>query len=67
MKVPRVHGEKTIALVKTLNLLDRKLKIKQVENYLYIPLTSEPTQADIKTLEKNQLQFETSFYEFHKR
>ncbi|MCW3976397.1 MAG: class I SAM-dependent methyltransferase family protein [Candidatus Bathyarchaeota archaeon] len=67
LKVPRVHGEKTIALVKTLNLFDRKLKIKQVENYLYIPLTSEPTQADIKTLEKNQLQFEKSFYEFPKR
>ncbi len=67
LKVPKAHGEKTIALVKRLELIDRQLKIQRVGDYLYIPLTNEPTRADLKKLEEKLPKFETSFYEFPKR
>jgi len=64
LKVPKIYGEKTITLVKELNLLNQELKIQQIEDYLYIPLTSEPLPIDIEKFEKNLPRFEISVCEF---
>jgi len=67
LKVPKEHGEKAVRLVRKLNLNDRELKVQQVEDYLYIPLISEPSPAEIKEFKRILLEFEISAYKFHER
>ena len=67
LKVPKALGEKAIRLVRKLNLINRELKVQQVENYLYIPLSSEPLSSDVKELERSLPEFEISAYRFHER
>jgi tRNA (guanine37-N1)-methyltransferase len=67
LKVPKALGEKAVRLVRKLNLNDRELKVQQVEDYLYIPLISEPSSAEIKEFKRILLEFEISAYKFHER
>jgi len=67
LKVPKALGQKAITLVKRLNLLNRELKVKRVEDHLYIPLTSEPLPAHIEELEKSLPEFEVSASSFPER
>jgi tRNA (guanine37-N1)-methyltransferase len=67
LKIPKALGEKAITLVRRLNLLDRELKVKRVEDHLYIPLTSEPLPAHIEELEKSLPEFEVSASSFPER
>ncbi len=67
LTVPKALGEKAVRLVRKLNLNDRELKVQQVEDYLYIPLSSEPLSSDIKELERNLPEFEISAYKFQER
>jgi len=60
-------GEKAIALVRRLNLLDRELRVKRVGDHLYIPLISEPFSAHIEELEKSLPEFEVSASSFPER
>jgi len=67
LMVPKALGEKAIRLVGRLNLFNRELRVQQVENYLYIPLISEPSTAEIKKFKRGLQKFEISIYKFHKR
>jgi tRNA (guanine37-N1)-methyltransferase len=67
LKVHKVHGEKAIVLLRKLNVLNPKLKIQRMGDYLYIPLVAKPSQADIQEFEKRLPKFEVSFYEFPER
>ena len=67
IKVPKALGEKTIRLVKELNLFDRELKIQQVEAYLYIPLINEPLSSDVDKLKRSLPKFEISAHRFSER
>jgi len=67
LKVPKVHGENAVRLVRKLNLDDRELKVQQVEDYLYIPLISEPSSTEIKEFKRTLLEFEISTHKFHER
>ncbi len=54
-------------LVRELNLFDRELKVRQVENYLYIPLVNQPLSSDINKLKRTLPEFEISTHRFSER
>jgi len=66
LRVPKVLGEKSIILVRRLNLLDKELRIQRVEGYLYIPLIREPLPVHIEEFEKSLPEFEVSTFSFPK-
>lgn len=57
-------GEKTVTLLKQLNLFNRELKIEQKNNSLYIPLSRKPTENELKKLRKNLQTVEVSVHDF---
>jgi tRNA (guanine37-N1)-methyltransferase len=64
LKVPKNLGEKAIHLVRELKLLNQKLKVQQVENYLCIPLNADPPPEVINKLKKKVPNFEISVHAF---
>ncbi len=64
LKVPKNLGEQAIRLVRELQLLNQKLKVHQVGDYLCIPLTAAPSPAVINRLEKKVPNFEISVHAF---
>ncbi len=67
LKVPKNLGEKAIRLVGKLDIFNRKLKIQQIEDYLCIPLTSEPSPAVLSEFEKKLSIFTISAHNFAER
>ena len=67
LKVSKTYGEKAIILVRELNLLNRDLKIQQMEDHLHIPLVYEPSPIDVGKFNKNLPKFEISVCEFSTR
>lgn len=54
-------------LVRELNLLDRELKVRKIENYLYIPLINQPLSSDINKIKRTLPEFEISTHRFFER
>jgi len=67
LRVPRVSGEKAITLVRRLHLFDPDLRVQQVGDYLYIPLTSVPPTTLIQKLGESLPDLKISTYKFPKR
>ena len=67
LKVPKNLGEQAIHLVTELDLFNRELKIQQIEDYLCIPLTSEPLPAVLSEFEKKLPTFKISAHNFPER
>jgi tRNA (guanine37-N1)-methyltransferase len=67
LKVPKNLGERAISLIGKLELFNRKLKVQQVDNYLYIPLTNESLPVVLRKFEKNLPEFEISVHNFPER
>jgi len=67
LRVPKVHGEKAIVLLRKLNLFNRELKVEQVGDYLYIPLVGEPLPTDLEELKKHLPELKPSLYRFSER
>jgi tRNA (guanine37-N1)-methyltransferase len=67
LRVPKNLGEKAIRLVSGFNLLDRELKVQQVDSCLCIPLAHEPSPAVLEELEKSLKDFKITAYNFSSR
>ncbi len=67
LKVPKNLGEQAIRLVAELDLFNREVKIQQIEDYLCIPLTSEPSPAVLSEFEKKLPSFKISAHNFPER
>ncbi len=67
LKVQKNLGEKAIRQVNKFNLFNSELKVQQVDNYLCIPLTSEPLPVVLKEFESKLQNFEISIHNFPKR
>jgi len=67
IKVPKIHGEKTILLVNKLGIIDKNLEIQRNENFLYVPLVYQPSEDQLKTLNEHVVNFEVSNHVFPKR
>jgi tRNA (guanine37-N1)-methyltransferase len=67
LKVPKNLGEQAIRLVRELNFFNSELTVQQVEDYIYIPLTSEPSPVALRKLEKKLPEYEMSVHNFAER
>ena len=67
IKVKKVNGEKTLVLAKKLGLTNRKLKIQQDTNHLYIPFVRQPEEAELANLKAQLSDFELETKVFPKK
>jgi tRNA (guanine37-N1)-methyltransferase len=67
VKVQKTQGTKAIILLKKLRIVDKKLKIERNADFIYIPLTRQPSEKELKTLKKQVPNFETLTYTFPRR
>lgn len=67
LRVPKIQGEKTIALAKKLDMADRTLKIQRDESFLYIPLSRSPQEKELQTLKEQIPGLELSTHTFPER
>jgi len=52
LKVPKIRGEKAIALANKLEIVNKKLEIQRNKNFIYIPLTRQPSKNETDTLKE---------------
>ena len=64
LKVPKNFGERAILLIRELGLFSSELKVQQVDNFLCIPLTIEPSPVVLIELDKKLPEFEISIHTF---
>lgn len=50
VKVPKKQGEKTLSLTNKLEIHNRQLQIQKNTHAIYIPLTRQPSEAELATL-----------------
>jgi len=67
LKVPKELGEKAIRLAASLDLLDRSLKIRSDNGFLYVPLTQRPLPNHSMKLEEVLSQFDVLAQDFSMR
>ncbi|MGB9713510.1 MAG: class I SAM-dependent methyltransferase [Candidatus Bathyarchaeales archaeon] len=60
LKIPKIYGEKAIKLVNALQITDRELEIKRNFDSIYIPVTRQPQENELKTFGKHLPNFEIS-------
>ena len=54
LKIPKIDGEKTLALANSLNFINKSLEIQRSTDALYVPIVHKPTEKE-KTLLKEQM------------
>ena len=57
LSVPKKLGETAIRLITELDLSNRDLQIQQTEDYIKIPLISEPSNVDLDEFKKKLVDF----------
>lgn len=64
VKVPKIQGEKAIALANELEIVDKKLEIQRNKNFIYIPIIRKPLESEIDKLEEKLPDSRISTYAF---
>lgn len=67
LKIPKQQGEKALNLANRLKLLDKELEIEKDNDFLYIPLASQPSSKDLETLKNEGVRIEVSARLFRER
>jgi tRNA (guanine37-N1)-methyltransferase len=67
IKIPKIHGEKTIILANKLKIVNGELEIQRNKNVIYIPLTRQPSANELSKLEKQVPDCEFLTYTFPER
>ena len=67
LKVPKIYGERTIALATKLNIVNKELQIQNDEKSVYIPLTQSPKKELTRTLKKQVKNLEVTSHLFPKK
>ena len=58
LRIPKCQGEKGLALVKKMGILNREFRVQREQGYLYIPLIREPLATELKQLKMVLARFE---------
>lgn len=58
IQVNAKQGESTLRSLKKIGLINKKLKIKENQNQLYIPITRQPTSTELVTLRSQLFDFQ---------
>lgn len=64
IKVQAEYGESTIKSLKKIGLINKKLKIKKIQNDLYIPLLHKPNNSELTLLKLNISDFRVKTFSF---
>ncbi len=67
IKVPKKHGEKTLISTNKLEIRNRKLQIQKNTHSIYIPLTRQPSDAELATLKRQIPEFRLATCTFPER
>jgi len=67
IKVPKIHGEKTLILANKLGLSNPEFKIKKHANHIYVPLIRQPEENELSTLKAQVPDFELTTNVFTKK
>ncbi|MEM2273728.1 MAG: hypothetical protein QXX56_05920, partial [Candidatus Bathyarchaeia archaeon] len=67
VKVPKRFGEKTIKLLSKLNLLNKDLKILELDDHLLIPLREKPSSGILDEISGYIDKIEVFFHKFPRR
>ena len=64
IKVSKRFGEKALALVNKLGMINKELEIQRNEGFIYIPIVDRPSERELKALRKQVADSEISTYSF---
>ncbi len=67
IKVPKIHGEKTLKLTGKLEIRNRELEIPKNAQFIYVPLTRQPSEAELATLQTQVPHFQLVTRAFNER
>jgi len=67
LRIPKYQGEKGLALVKKMNILNREFRVQREQGYLYIPLRREPLATELNQLRMDLTGFEVCAHPFLER
>jgi tRNA (guanine37-N1)-methyltransferase len=67
LRVPKKQGEKAIALANKAKIVDKEFKIRRDEDSLYLPLVSQPSENNLRTLRENGVTYQILACTFQKR
>jgi tRNA (guanine37-N1)-methyltransferase len=58
LRVPKRQGEEAIALANEAGVVDKEFEVQKDEDFLYIPLISQPQEDTLKTLRENGVTYQ---------
>ena len=67
LRVPKKQGEKAVALTNKAKIIDKEFEVQRDEDFLYIPLISQPGEDSLKTLRENGLTYQILARTFQER
>jgi tRNA (guanine37-N1)-methyltransferase len=67
IRVPKIHGEKTLILTSKLKIIDRELEIQKSENFIYVPLAHKLLGNELATLKTQIPDFQLGTHIFPER
>jgi tRNA (guanine37-N1)-methyltransferase len=67
IKAPKTHGEIVIALANKLEIGNKGLEIQRNRNFIYVPLTHQPSESELKILKRQISDFEILTCNFSER
>jgi tRNA (guanine37-N1)-methyltransferase len=67
LKVPKIRGEKAIALANKLEIVNKELEIQRNKNFIYIPLTRQPSENETDVLKEKLRDSAISTHAFSQR
>jgi tRNA (guanine37-N1)-methyltransferase len=67
VRVRKTQGASVIILLSKLEIVDKKLEIERNADFIYVPLTRQPSEKELEVLREQAPDFETLTYTFPER
>jgi tRNA (guanine37-N1)-methyltransferase len=67
IRTQKIDGETIIRTANQLRIIDKELEIQKDEDFIYIPVTRQPTNAELDIFQEQSANIEVSTYAFKER
>ena len=67
IRTQKINGEAIIRIANQLEIIDRDLEIHKDEDFIYVPVTRQPTNAELDIFQEQAANIEVSTYAFKER
>lgn len=67
IRTQKIDGETIIRTANRLRIIDKELEIQKDEDFIYIPVTRQPTNAELDIFQEQSANIEVSTYAFKER